>query len=154
MTRSAPRRVLAVASAGGHFNQLMLLRPGLEGHRVTYITTLPGLAEEFGALPARRVPDCNADTPLRALACLFATGRHILCLRPQTVITTGALPGVIALFWGRIVGARTLWIDSVANTETLSSSGRLARRIAHSTLSQWPVVAAAEDGVEYHGSIL
>lgn len=149
-----PLRVLAVASAGGHFNQLMLIRPAFEGRQVTYMTTLAGLAEELGALPARRVPDCNANTPLRALACVLATGWHVLRLRPDAVVTTGALPGVIALFWGRVMGARTLWIDSVANAEELSSSGRLARRLAHTTLSQWPDVAAAEEGVKYHGAVL
>jgi hypothetical protein len=153
MTRRS-RPVLAVASAGGHFNQLMLLRPGFEGQQVIYVTTLAGLAEEFGALPARRVPDCNANTPLRALGCLAVTGWHVMRLRPRAVVTTGALPGVFALFWGRVAGARTLWIDSVANAEELSSSGRMARRIAHCTLSQWPAVAAAEDGVEYQGSVL
>jgi hypothetical protein len=147
------RRLLAVASAGGHFNQLMLLRPGFEGHQVLYLTTLPGLAEAEGALPSARIPDCNANTPLRALACFAVTGWQVLRHRPHAVVTTGALPGVIALALGRLVGARTLWIDSIANAEELSASGRLARRIAHHTLSQWPAVAAAE-GVGYEGAVL
>src|SRR6056297_3669898 len=142
------RRVLAVASAGGHFNQLMLLRPGLEGHEVLTLTTLPGLAAEFGAAPSALIPDCNANTPLRALACLIAVGVRVLRHRPHVVVTTGALPGVLALAWGRVIGARTIWIDSVANAEALSASGRLAKRIAHLTLSQWPSVAEAE-GVRY-----
>jgi hypothetical protein len=148
-----PRRVLAVASAGGHFNQLMQLRPGFAGHDVLYLTTLEGLAAQFGAAPAARIPDCNANTPLRVLACLAVTGWRVLRFRPDVVISTGALPGVIALAWGRMIGARTLWIDSIANAETLSASGRLARRLAHLTLSQWPAVAAAE-GVGYEGSVL
>jgi hypothetical protein len=142
-----------VASAGGHFNQLMQLRPGLEGQAVTYATTMPGLAAQFGATPAVLVPDCNADTPLRALACFVATGWRMARLRPHAVVTTGALPGVIAILWGRAFGARTLWVDSIANAETLSASGRLARRVAHVTLSQWPSVAEAE-GVAFRGAVL
>jgi hypothetical protein len=155
MSASKPERktVFAIASAGGHFNQLMLLRPGFEGQEVTYLTTLPGLAETFGALPVRLIPDCNADTPLRVLVCCFVTGWQVLRHRPDAIVTTGALPGVIALAWGRTIGARTLWIDSIANAEKLSASGRLARRIAHCTLSQWPAVAEAE-GVGYEGAVL
>jgi len=154
MTAEAGRkRVLAVASAGGHFQQLMRMRPGYEAHDVHYITTLPGLADSFGASPSRLAPDCNADRPFRALACAGAMMWHVLRVRPHVVLTTGALPGVLALVCGRLVGARTLWIDSVANAEELSSSGRLARRIAHVTLSQWPAVAEAE-GVRFEGSVL
>jgi hypothetical protein len=54
---------------------------------------------------------------------------------------------------GRLTGARTLWIDSIANSERMSSSGRLARKLAHQTISQWPEVAASE-GVECWGSVL
>lgn len=150
---AAERHILAVASAGGHFQQLMALRPGLDGARVSYMTTLPGLAAEFGAAPQITVPDCNADTPLAALRCLAVIGWHMARLRPDIVITTGALPGLIALVWGRVFFARTLWVDSIANAETLSASGRLARRIAHLTLSQWPEVAA-RTGTRYEGSIL
>lgn len=150
---SSPKRVLAVASAGGHFQQLMQMREGYDRHEVCYVTTLPGLAETFSAHPARLVPDCNANTPLRALACATAMMRHVLQVRPQIIITTGALPGVLALVCGRLIGAHTLWIDSVANAEEMSSSGRLARRIAHLTLSQWPNVAEAE-GVRFEGSVL
>jgi UDP-N-acetylglucosamine:LPS N-acetylglucosamine transferase len=148
-----PKRLVAIASAGGHFNQLMLLRPGFEHHDVTYLTTLPGLAEQFAAVPSALVPDCNADTPLRATAAAAVIFWRILKLRPQVVLSTGALPGVFAVLAGRVLGAHTIWIDSVANGEILSASGRLARRVAHLTLSQWPEVAA-EAGVRYEGSVL
>ncbi|MEM1232551.1 MAG: UDP-N-acetylglucosamine--LPS N-acetylglucosamine transferase [Pseudomonadota bacterium] len=155
---SKPRdhRILAVASAGGHFQQLMALRAGYAeapGARVTYMTTLPGLAGQFGAAPQITVPDCNADTKVAALRAGCIIGWHVLWLRPHVIVTTGALPGLLALLWGRLTGARTLWIDSVANAEDLSASGRMARRVAHLTLSQWPDVAAST-GTRYEGSVL
>ena len=149
------RRILAVASAGGHFLQLIALRSGyIAGNsQVTYMTTLDGLAAQFNAAPQVTVPDCNADTKLTALKASFLIAWHVFKLRPHAIITTGALPGLIALSCGRLIGAQTLWIDSVANAEELSASGRLARRIAHLTLSQWPDVAAAT-GTHYEGSVL
>ncbi len=147
------QHILAVASAGGHFQQLMRLRPAFEGQRVTYMTTLAGLGAQFGAEPQITVPDCNADTPLAILRCAALIGARMVRLRPDVVITTGALPGLIAILCGRMVGARTLWVDSVANAETLSASGRMARRMAHLTLSQWPDVAA-RTGTSCKGSVL
>lgn len=134
-------RVLAVASSGGHWEQIRLLAPALDGHDVTWLGTHDGL------------PDCNAGTPLRALACAAVLAGRIVRERPDAVISTGALPGLIALALGRLAGARTLWIDSVANAERMSRSGRLARRVADLRLSQWPEVARAE-GAAFAGSVL
>lgn len=153
MTRPRPRRVLAVASAGGHWMQLRMLAPAFAGHEVTWITTLPGLAEQAGAAPAHVVPDCNRDTRLRALACAAALAWRVLRLRPHVVISTGALPGVLALAAGRLVGARAIWVDSIANAEEMSASGRLAARVATHRLSQWADVARAE-GAAHAGSVL
>ena len=36
------KHVLAIASAGGHWMQLMQLRPAFAHHRVSYLTTLAG----------------------------------------------------------------------------------------------------------------
>lgn len=54
---------------------------------------------------------------------------------------------------GRLSGRRTLWVDSIANSERLSSSGRLAKKLAHKVVSQWPDVAERE-GVECWGRVL
>ena len=147
------RRILAVASGGGHWQQLMLMRPAFEGHEVLYLTTLPGLPEAHGAHPARIVPDCNRDRPVQAARSAAAIAAAVLRHRPHVVISTGALPGVLALACGKAVRARTSWVDSVANAEEMSMSGRLARRVADLWLSQWPEVAAAA-GAEHAGAVL
>ena len=44
--------------------------------------------------------------------------------RPEVVITTGSAPCLIALGLAKtLLRARTIWIDSIANVERLSSSG-------------------------------
>lgn len=144
---------MALASGGGHWQQMMMLRPAFSDHDVYYITTLPGLAEEFGLTPARIVPDCNRKTPFRVLYCIAVMCWVVLRYRPHVMISTGAMPGVIALGIGRLIGAHTIWVDSIANAEEMSISGRLARRFVHVCLSQWEGVAR-EQGVEYAGSLL
>ena len=147
------KRILAVASAGGHWQQLMLLRPAFAHHDVHYITTLKGLAEEFDVYPAHVIPDCNRNTPLRAIRSILAIAYHVIRFRPDIIISTGALPGVIALACGRMMKARTIWVDSIANAEEISASGTLAQRFADLWLSQWPDVAK-KSGAEYAGALL
>lgn len=151
--RVEAKRVLAVASGGGHWQQLMALRPAFAGHRVIYATTLPGLAARYGAAPAVLIPDCNRDAPLAILRATVGLGRLILRHRPQIVVSTGALPGLIGLALGKLCGADTVWIDSVANARSLSRSGQAARRVADLWLTQWPEVAQAS-GARYAGSVL
>jgi UDP-N-acetylglucosamine:LPS N-acetylglucosamine transferase len=147
------RRILAVASGGGHWQQLMQMRPAFAECDVSFATTIAGLPEQFSAFPAAIVPDCSRDTPFQVPRCAWAIWWLIRKSRPDVVISTGALPGVIALALARRSGARTIWVDSVANAEEMSASGRLARRFADEWLTQWPHVAEAT-GATYAGSVL
>jgi len=147
-----PRRILAVASEGGHWIQLLRLQPVFRGHHVEFLTTNAHLA---AMVPHRVhiVRDANQWTRWRLVLMCVQVFWLMLRLRPDVVITTGAAPGLAALASGRLLGARTLWIDSMANAQALSGSGRLARRVAHQCLTQWENLA---DGrrVKFWGSVL
>ncbi len=148
-------RILAIASGGGHWEQLLIISAAFDGHEVSFANTLDGLAERSGIAECRVISDCNRDQPLASLRSAWDSLALILRIRPEIVVTTGAAPGLIALFWGRLLGARTIWIDSVANSEQLSMSGKIARRIAHLHLTQWQHVAEAAGGkTRFLGSVL
>ncbi len=149
----AKTKVLAVASGGGHWMQLMRLRPALRKHNVTYVTTIPGLGEEFDALPCSIVPDASRKEPFRLIRMVLRLTAIIVRIRPQIVISTGAAPGLIALFVGKLLGAKTIWLDSIANAEKLSMSGQLAGHVADLWLTQWPGLSK-EQGPEYKGAVI
>lgn len=153
MTVGNDKRILLIASGGGHWTQLLLMLPPLEGYDVKFLTTIPGLPEQSGVGPSRIIPDCSSSEKHRIPACVAALTREILIFRPHIVISTGALPGLMGIIIGRLIGARTVWVDSVANAEEMSSSGRHARRFATLWLSQWEHVAKAS-GAGYAGSVL
>lgn len=161
--RIASKKILAVASGGGHWIQLYRMRPAWDGHRVTYATTMAGLdgalAEDARhrrlAAPAYVVlPDANRREKLKLVWLLLRVGLLMVKLRPDFIVSTGAAPGYFALRLGKFMGAQTVWIDSIANAEEMSLSGRLARRHADRWLTQWEHLAAPESGPEYHGSVL
>jgi hypothetical protein len=64
------------------------------------------------------------------------------------------MPLALFCIWAKLLGAKVVWIDSVAQIEALSVSGRLMRRVADLCLAQWPAVAARYAGVEYAGEVL
>ena len=150
---TTPVRILAVASGGGHWVQLLRLRPAFEGARVTFVTVRRSYASDVPGQDLRVVPDATRWNKVKLLLMATRLLWLVATIRPDVIISTGAAPGYFAIRFGRWFGARTCWVDSIANAEELSLSGRKIRRHATKVLSQWPEVAAAE-GVEHAGSVL
>jgi UDP-N-acetylglucosamine:LPS N-acetylglucosamine transferase len=146
------QRVLAVASSGGHWVQLQRLAPVFEGQDVAYLTTDPGHRPEVGSARFYAVNDANRWNKLAVLRCALKILWVVLRERPTVVVSTGAAPGYLAIRCARLLGARTVWIDSVANVEELSMSGRMASATADLCLTQWPHLAGGN--VRYLGAVL
>lgn len=149
----AIRRVLAVASGGGHWVQLQRLRPALEGHEVAFVTTHQGYADEAAPYRFHVVNDASRSRKLGLVLLAFRMLAILVRERPHVIISTGAAPGYLALRIGRLFGSRTIWIDSIANVEEMSLAGRLARRYADVWLTQWPHLETPE-GPRFVGSVL
>jgi UDP-N-acetylglucosamine:LPS N-acetylglucosamine transferase len=146
------QRVLAVASSGGHWVQLCRLRPAFAGHDVAYLTTDPGHRAEVAHARFHTVNDANRWSKVALVRSALKILWVLLRERPNVVVSTGAAPGYIAIRLGKLLGARTVWIDSVANVDELSLSGRMASVRADLCLTQWPHLA--EGRVAYMGTVL
>lgn len=149
------KKILAVASGGGHWTQLTRLRNVFEGHDVAFVGVKEIYRSEVSQNRYYTVPDVSRL--LNKWSVVILIGKLVLIMikeRPAVVITTGALPGMLALCFGKMLGARTVWIDSIANVEEMSLSGRKVRKFADLWLTQWPHLADAEDGPTFFGSVL
>ncbi|MEP1355974.1 MAG: UDP-N-acetylglucosamine--LPS N-acetylglucosamine transferase [Tateyamaria sp.] len=145
--------VLAVSSGGGHWVQMQRLAPAFSGAEVHFATTDATAVEGIGASRLHVYPDANKDTPLRLLYCIVRIAWIVFWLRPDVVVSTGAAGGFLAIRLARLTGARTMFIDSIANARDLSISARLSLGVADRVLSQWPSVAALT-GAEYRGAVI
>ncbi len=145
-------KVLAVASMGGHWEQLQIIAESFKDQNAVFVTTRQDLLQQ-----ANRhgfvVKDCNRNRLGDTFSCIWQCIRIIAKVRPSVVISTGAAPGLICLALGRLTGAQTIWIDSFANVEQLSMSGKMAGYIAHEWLTQWKHLASPK-GPFYRGELL
>ncbi len=149
-----PSRILAVASGGGHFVQLRRMRPAWEHCEVHYLTTLADYAAELE--PGARLHLVNDASRWDKVGIARMAVRVLwlfLRLRPAVVISTGAAPGYFAIRFGKLLGARTIWVDSIANVEQISMTGELVRKYSDLWLTQWPHLAR-EGGPHCLGSVL
>jgi len=147
------KRVLAVSSGGGHWEQMMLLSGAFKDAKTTYATTIPGLLQRSKIADGHILPDCNQDQFFASIRCFISCLALVIKQRPDVVISTGAAPGFFCLVAGRLLGAKTIWIDSVANVEKISMSGKMAKYVAVLWLTQWQHLAKP-GGPVYAGEVL
>ncbi|MCH9682388.1 MAG: UDP-N-acetylglucosamine--LPS N-acetylglucosamine transferase [Deltaproteobacteria bacterium] len=147
------KRVLAISSSGGHFTQLMRLSVALSGHDVTWVTTNEGYRDKAPPGSFHAVRDASLWDKKGLVVMLAQITKLVLTLRPDVVLSTGAAPGYFAIRVGNAVGARSVWVDSIANAEQMSLSGQRVGRYADLWLTQWEHLAQP-DGPHYCGSVL
>ena len=153
---SQRRRVLAISSAGGHWIQLRRIAPAFtDVAEVHWATTAPDYRDEVPATDGFTVvrEATRWDKP-GLLVLAWQVTKLLLRVRPDVVISTGAAPGWFALRIGKALGARTVWLDSIANVEELSMSGRRVRDCADLWLTQWPELADEDEGPFHRGAVL
>jgi len=132
---------------------MLRLAPAFRGAEVHYATTDPSAADGVEASAFHTFLDANKDTPLRLIFCALKLAWIVATVRPDAVVSTGAAGGFLAIRIARLVGARTMFIDSIANASELSLSARLSLGVADRVLCQWPQVAEITD-TEYCGAVI
>lgn len=149
-----PHKILAVSSGGGHWVQLLRLRPAFAGCDVTFATVDARYRTDLAVgARFRTLPDASMWHKSRLVLSAAGALWLVLSERPDVVVSTGAAPGYFAVRFGAMLGARTIWVDSVANAEQLSLSGREAGKHVDHWLTQWPHLTSQE-GPFYYGSVL
>jgi len=146
-------KVLLISSSGGHWVQMRRLLPAFVGHEVIFASTDKDYHQHLDAGTYHSIPDASMWNKPRliwqALSVLFL----ILRTQPAVVLTTGASAGFFALLFAKMLGRKTIWLDSIANYDELSLSGQKVGRFADLYLTQWPHLAHS-GGPEYAGSVL
>jgi UDP-N-acetylglucosamine:LPS N-acetylglucosamine transferase len=145
-------KILAIASEGGHWVQLLRLTPAFKGQDLSFMSTNPDISATIKDYTYYRVPDANQRTKLKLIHCFFHVAWVVIKQRPKAIITTGAAPGLMGIIAGRLIGAKTIWIDSIANAEQLSLSGKIARYFADRVYTQWANLATNK--IYYKGNVL
>lgn len=148
------KRVMLIASCGGHWIEMTRLAEAFRDCHCDFVSTAPNLIAPFGGNPVVKVTDGSRHTLLALLGTSRQIWRLIRDRRPDVVVSTGAAPGAIAIYIAKLLGIRTIWIDSVANSDVLSLSGRAVRPVADLCLTQWPELAATDHRIKYFGRVL
>lgn len=147
-------RILAIASGGGHWVELQRIKPAFDDLNVAYASVYPDYAADVPGHRFYSFRDVSRRDHVGFVVLAFQVLRILTVERPKVVITTGSLPCCITLMFAKyLFGAKTMWIDSIANVQQLSSSGKLAGKFVDVWLTQWPQLAN-DHGPSHWGAVL
>ena len=75
--------------------------------------------------------------------------------RPQVIVSLGAEIAVPFFYLARLIGARTIYIDTWCRVENMSLTGRLVYPVADEFWVQWPqLLSVCGSKAEYHGAVI
>lgn len=153
-------KILFISSTGGHFSELMQLKPLMEKckyHIVTEKTkTNSNLKEKYG----EKIDFLLYDTkkhPFKycfvLLANCFMSLYIYLKIRPQIVITTGTHTAGPMCCIAKILGSKVIYIETFANRKTKTATGKLIYLFADIFVVQWEEMLEIYPKAKYLGWI-
>lgn len=145
--------VLLICSGGGHWVQMSKLLPAFDGQKVTIATVDISIGSQYPTHAFAQVPNFNRSEPLKIIKGFCQIFAIVYRSKARYVISTGAAPGLLGLVAGKLMGKKTLWIDSIANPKKLSLSGRIAVYFVDELLTQWPTLSQ-NSRAQYKGRIV
>lgn len=138
------KKVLFISSTGGHLGELMQLKSIFKNYNYHIITdkdkTTKNLINTYGS----RIDYLVYGTKDNLLKYIFIFPYNIIksfCLfikiRPKVIITTGAHTCVPICYIGKLFRRKIIYIETFANSETRTLTGRMIYPIANTFIVQW-----------------
>ena len=153
-------KVLFISSTGGHFNELMQLKPlfaKCNYHIVTETSpAMEHLKQEYGKKLDFLVYGTK-KTPIRYIGILLINSFKSLWIylkfRPQIVITTGTHTAGPMCCIAKLLGSKVIYIETFANRNTKTETGTLLYHIADVFIVQWEEMLSIYPKAKYLGGL-
>lgn len=148
-------KLCLVSSSGGHLQQLHSLKE-FWGKYERFWVTFPKpdaqtLLEGERMIPAYYPTNRSLINLIRNLVLAW---RVIRREKPDAILSTGAGVGVPFLWIGRLLGIRTVFIESLTRIQDLSLSGKLVYPFVHQFFVQWPELCMDYPRAVFGGRVL
>ena len=149
-------KICLACSPGGHLTQMQRLMPAFEGRDYFFVTFKSDYSRHLERAYLIDYRLGYIRERLTWLKTIFIAFRILVKERPDVVISTGG--GEIAIpfcYVGKLMGAKVIFIETLARVSTRSAAGKLVYRIADLFLVQWETLLK-EYGrkAQYWGSVV
>lgn len=138
------KKVLFISSTGGHLTEMLELKQLFKKYDYQIITEKTKSTESLQKKYQNRVHYMTYGTKDHLLSYMFIFPWNCLKslyyffkLKPQVIVTTGAHTAVPMCYIAKIFGKKVIYIETFANMETKTLSGRMVYPIADLFIVQW-----------------
>ncbi|MDO4996402.1 MAG: PssD/Cps14F family polysaccharide biosynthesis glycosyltransferase [Bacilli bacterium] len=154
------KKVLFIASTGGHLNELMQLKDMFNYYDYHIVTEKTNsnkyLKKEYGKKINYLIYGTKHHMltyPFKLLINCFISLFIYLKFRPDYIITTGTHTAGPMCLIGKIFGSRVIYIETFANMVTKTATGKLIYPIADKFIVQWKSMKKLYPDSEFGGWI-
>lgn len=153
---SSRSKVCFAASSGGHFEQLMMLRPLItkyDSFIVTEHTDYNSVAEGDRVYYLKQVNRDEWNVLILMLINTLRSLRIILKEKPDFIVTTGVLAMIPLTLLGKLFGSKLIYIESFAKVKTPTKTGKLLYNFSDQFFVQWRSMLKVYPDAIYLGAI-
>ncbi len=154
------KKVLFISSTGGHFDELLQLKPLFKKYNSYIITEKDKSNESLKEIYGDKMYFLPYGTRAKLFTYIFKY--FYLCLRtvylyfkirPKVIITTGTHTAGPMCIIGKIFGSKIIYIETIANTNKKTATGKLIYPIADLFIVQWEEMLKLYPKAIYGGTI-
>ena len=149
-----------ISSTGGHLDELMQLKPMFKKYNYHLITEKDKSTESLKEKYGKKVSYLVYGTRKQLFKYIFIFIYNIIKSlmlyikhRPQFIITTGTHTAVPICYIGKIFGSKIIYIETFANIDKKTLTGRLIYPIANLFIVQWEEMVKLYPKAKLGGSI-
>lgn len=149
-------KIVFAASSGGHFEQLMMLKPLMEKHDSILVTEKTDYSMGRTDVKTYYMKQINRKELLfipKFIGNSFRALRIIIKERPSVMITTGVLAIVPLALLIKLFGGKLIYIESFAKVTSKTLSGKLLYKFADQFYVQWEEMLKLYPKAIYKGGI-
>jgi beta-1,4-N-acetylglucosaminyltransferase len=135
MKNGSTRKLCIVSSCGGHLTEVRLLKPAYEDSEHFYV--LNDKAELSEDMKGRTFFIRHSERDWLLFMNLLEAWRILRNEKPDLILSTGAGPVVPFALVGKLLGIRSIFIETFTRVARPSLTGRIMYRLADRFFYQW-----------------
>ena len=154
------KKVLFISSTGGHLNELLQLKPLFEKYNYYIITEKDKFTVSLKNEYNKKISYLLYGTRKKPFKYFFIFLLNVFIsiflyfkIRPKYIVSTGTHTAVPICYFAKLFGTKIIFIESFANINTKTLSGKLIYPISNLFIVQWEEMLKLYPKAVYGGSI-
>lgn len=150
------KKICFIASSGGHFEQLMMLKPIMDKYDSFIVTEKTNYLVEENNNKIYYLKQVNRNEKTFILKMIFNSINSLKIFikeKPEVIISTGALATVPMCIFSKIFRKKIIFIESFAKLNSPTLTGKLIYKFADQFYVQWEEMIKVYPKAIYKGGI-